>query len=341
MRASELHLRLRDLGPGHAHRGRGPRRGTGAGQRPAARPTSAAACLPVEMVLEGLRVSLTRGSARSGLQTMPVDDYLSPSDARPYWDGAERLVHAVSQGGHRRRVDDMLPVLTGVRIEIDGPTISRWRPTGPAQPRRARLEPSYLDTSGPPWCRPRGARRHREALTAGGDVTIALSATGTGEGIIGFEGQRPAAYDAPRPGCSTASSSRSAAACSWPSTTTAEGRQGRPDRLGQARRPRGRAQHRGAAAFADGQPTSTPARDEAQASEPLHAEIDGDDLTTGHPPQFLLGIARRHRPGGRACLHPGLPVDERLGRRLRRARSSHPLPPHAASAALLRDGASA
>ncbi len=30
-----------------------------------------------------------------------------------------------------------------------------------------------------------------KSLTAGGEVTIALASTGTGEGIIGFEGQAP------------------------------------------------------------------------------------------------------------------------------------------------------
>ncbi len=42
-------------------------------------------------------------------------------------------------------------------------------------------------------------------------------------------------------------------------------------------------------AFGDGQLTlDAGSGDEAQASESLHAEIDGDALTTGFNPQFLL-----------------------------------------------------
>ena len=42
-------------------------------------------------------------------------------------------------------------------------------------------------------------------------------------------------------------------------------------------------------AFSDGQLTlDAGSGDEAQASESLHAEIDGDELTTGFNPQFLL-----------------------------------------------------
>ena len=59
----------------------GQRRGPRAGQRPAARRhLPQPARKPVEMVLDGARVSLTCGSARFSLQTMPVEDYPSLPD---------------------------------------------------------------------------------------------------------------------------------------------------------------------------------------------------------------------------------------------------------------------
>ncbi|MFC6340734.1 DNA polymerase III subunit beta, partial [Nocardioides hankookensis] len=81
---------------------------------------------PVDMVLDGARVSLTCGSARFSLQTMPVEDYPALPDM-PAATGtvdSEGFAHAVAQAVTAAGRDDMLPVLTGVRIEIDGSTIS-------------------------------------------------------------------------------------------------------------------------------------------------------------------------------------------------------------------------
>ena len=81
---------------------------------------------PVEMVIDGARVSLTCGSARFSLQTMPVEDYPTLPDM-PTATGtvqSDVFAHAVAQAVTAAGRDDMLPVLTGVRIEIDGSTIS-------------------------------------------------------------------------------------------------------------------------------------------------------------------------------------------------------------------------
>ena len=70
-RAGPLHLRLRDLGPGHAHRRRSPTR-AGPWSAAGCSPTSAAACpaKPVEMVLDG-----TAGLADLRLGAVqPADD---------------------------------------------------------------------------------------------------------------------------------------------------------------------------------------------------------------------------------------------------------------------------
>ena len=60
---------------------------------------------PVDMVLDGARVSLTCGSARFSLQTMPVEDYPALPDmpAATGTVASERLRPRRRPGGHRRR----------------------------------------------------------------------------------------------------------------------------------------------------------------------------------------------------------------------------------------------
>jgi hypothetical protein len=81
---------------------------------------------PVEMTLDGTRVSLTCGSARFSLQTMPVEDYPTLPDmpAATGTVSSDVFSHAVAQAVTAAGRDDMLPVLTGVRIEISGSSIS-------------------------------------------------------------------------------------------------------------------------------------------------------------------------------------------------------------------------
>ena len=81
---------------------------------------------PVELSLEGSRVSLTCGSARFSLQTMPVEDYpaIPEMPTATGTVGSDAFAHAVAQAVTAAGRDDMLPVLTGVRLEIDGSTMS-------------------------------------------------------------------------------------------------------------------------------------------------------------------------------------------------------------------------
>ena len=129
------------------------------------------------------------------------------------------FAHAVAQAVTAAGRDDMLPVLTGVRIEIDGSTISLlatdrfrlshreldWDPHTPDESLAALVPAKVLgDTA--------------KSLTAGSEVTIALAAGRHRRGHHRLRGRRrPAASDVRRPACSTASSPRSAA-CSRTST---------------------------------------------------------------------------------------------------------------------------
>ena len=94
---------------------------------------------PVELTLEGPRVSLTCGSARFSLQTMPVEDYPALPTV-PEASGVvkgEEFAKAVSQAVTAAGRDDMLPVLTGVRIEIDSTRAAPSKTCWPSTPARA------------------------------------------------------------------------------------------------------------------------------------------------------------------------------------------------------------
>ncbi len=84
--------------------------------------TRALPAKPVEISAEGSRVVITGGSARFTLPTMPVEDYPA-LPAMPAASGkvdASAFAEAVVQTAVAAGRDDTLPMLTGVRIEIEG-----------------------------------------------------------------------------------------------------------------------------------------------------------------------------------------------------------------------------
>jgi DNA polymerase III subunit beta len=149
---------------------------------------------PVELRLEGSRVVLSCGAARFTLPTLPVEDYPA-LPAMPTVAGAlesDVFAGAVQQVALAAGRDDTLPVLTGVRVEIEGETLTLaatdryrlavrslpWRPT----------EPGISTTALVPA---RTLAETAKALTGGPEVLLALSSAsgpGAGEGMIGFEG---------------------------------------------------------------------------------------------------------------------------------------------------------
>src|ERR687889_215739 len=77
---------------------------------------------PVDLVVDGSRAAISCGSSRFSLPTMPVEDY-PQLPAMPQLAGtvpADRLAQAVGQVAVAAGRDDTLPMLTGVRLEIDG-----------------------------------------------------------------------------------------------------------------------------------------------------------------------------------------------------------------------------
>ncbi|MEV6603358.1 DNA polymerase III subunit beta [Kutzneria sp. NPDC051319] len=77
---------------------------------------------PVEISVDGARVSITCGSAKFSLPTMPVEDYPALPEM-PQRAGAlagEVFAEAVGQVAVAAGKDDTLPMLTGVRVEFNG-----------------------------------------------------------------------------------------------------------------------------------------------------------------------------------------------------------------------------
>ncbi len=146
---------------------------------------------PVDLRLEGSRVVLTCGSARFTLPTLPVEDYPAlPS--MPTTAGAlesDVFAAAVAQVALAAGRDDTLPVLTGVRVEIEGDQITlaatdryrlavrtlAWRPEQPGMSATALVPARTLAETA-------------KALTGGPEILLALATGGAGEGMIGFEG---------------------------------------------------------------------------------------------------------------------------------------------------------
>ena len=114
---------------------------------------------PVEMVIDGARVSLTCGSARFSLQTMPVEDYPTLPDM-PAATGtvpSEAFAARRRPGGHRGRPRRHAP---GAHRRPHRDRRARpspcWPPTGSgsrtASSAGTRAPPTTLS---PRWCRPR------------------------------------------------------------------------------------------------------------------------------------------------------------------------------------------
>ena len=147
--------------------------------------TRALPAKPVDLAVIGPKVSIVAGSARFTLPTMPVEDYPplpQMPDASGSVDSAE-FAEAVAQTVIAAGRDDTLPMLTGIRIEIDGDRLTLaatdrfrlavrelgWRPD------RAELSTAVLVP----------ARTLADAAkTLGGakEVTVAL-----GDGLLGLQ----------------------------------------------------------------------------------------------------------------------------------------------------------
>jgi DNA polymerase III subunit beta len=243
---------------------------------------------PVDLATDGSRVQLTCGSARFTLPTLPLEEYPSlpamPEVAGTL--GSDAFAAAVSSVAIAAGRDDTLPVLTGIRVEIDGEDVTlaatdryrlavrtlRWKP----------LDPSLQATALVPA---RTLAESAKSLTAGAEVTLALAATGTGEGMLGLSGgtrrttTRLLDGEFPKYRSLLPDSAAATAAIDTAALTEAVRRvslvatRTSPVRLSFS---------------ADGVVLEAGGLDEAEAAESLPATFEGEPLTIAFNPTYLL-----------------------------------------------------
>jgi DNA polymerase-3 subunit beta len=148
---------------------------------------------PVDFAVDGARQTIACGTARFTLPTMPVEDY----PKRPQMPTTAGTVNsaafatAVAQVAVAAGRDDTLPMLTGVRLEIDGEKLTfaatdkyrlavrelAWSPSSAGEASAQVVIPA------------RTLADAARSLAQSDELTIALSASaGAGDGIIGFSG---------------------------------------------------------------------------------------------------------------------------------------------------------
>jgi DNA polymerase-3 subunit beta len=247
---------------------------------------------PVDMAIDGAKVTLRCGSATFTLQTMPVDEYPT-LPAMPEAAGSvssEVFSQAVAQAVTAAGRDDMLPVLTGVRIEIEGSQIAllatdRFR----LALRELTWDPGTTDAEANALVPARVLAETARALNTGSTVTIALSGSGSGDGLIGFEGEVNGGFrrtttrllDGEFPRVRTL----------FPSEHLTTVRIDRAALVEAVKRVALVAERNAAVQlrFDDsGLTLDAGHSDEALATELIEAQVKGESVTTGFNPQFLL-----------------------------------------------------
>jgi len=250
---------------------------------------------PVDMSLEGSKAVLTCGNATFTLLTMPTEDYPTLPEMPPSTGsvGTDIFAAAVAQVAVAAGRDDTLPVLTGVRVEIDGDTITlastdRYR----LAVRELRWNPSRPDVNAAALIPARTLADTARSLTSGAEVSIALGLPGqpgadsaTGEGMIGFEGggrrTTTRLLDGEFPKFRSLLPDEFNAVAELPTAAFTESvkrvslvaERSTPVRL----------------SFSEGQVVlEAGTGDEAQAVETLDASFDGDDIQIAFNPQYLL-----------------------------------------------------
>ncbi|MCG2801217.1 MAG: DNA polymerase III subunit beta [Cellulomonas sp.] len=265
---------------------------------------------PVDVVMDGTKVVVTCGPSRFTLLTMPVEDYPSLPTMPPATgvvDG-DAFTHAVGQVSVAASRDDTLPLLTGVRMEIEGERVTllatdryrlalrelTWRPTNPQVSTVALVRARTLTDAA-------------RSLGSAGEVTVALS-TGGGVDLIGFEaGGRHSTsllVDGDYP----------AVRRLFPDQTPIHAVLDRAGLIEASKRVSLVAERNTPIrlSFSDGQVVLDAGQgDDAQASEALEATLVGDDISVAFNPQYLLdGLAAIDTPFVRlAFTHPNKPVE--------------------------------
>lgn len=253
---------------------------------------------PVDLASDGSKVSLTCGSARFSLLTMPVEDYprlpeMPTSSGRV---PSDLFAAAVSQVVVAAGRDDTLPVLTGVLVEIEGDTVTMWTTDRyRLAVRELTWAPESTSMSTRALVPARTLADTAKSLVGGDDVVLALSTGGLGEGLMGFEGGAARGTGARRTTTRLLDGEFPKVRALFPPETLTTARVDTAHFVESLKR---------VALVAD---RNTPVRlrfddgelvleaggsDEAQASEALDAQLQGDPIAIAFNPTYLLdGLA--------------------------------------------------
>ncbi len=243
---------------------------------------------PIDVATDGNKVQVTCGSSRFSLLMMPSDDYPTlPSSPAPTGTIAgDVFTQAVAQVSIAADRGDTLPILTGVRVEIEGDKVTllatdRYR----LAMRELTWNPEATDASHVALVPARTLSDTAKALGAAGSVEIALGSSAGGDGLIGFEaGQRRATtrlLDGEYPkvtsifpsSVDTESVIETSALVEAVKRVSLVAERNTPVRL----------------KFTDGQVAiEAGTGDDAQASEAVEATLTGPDIEIAFNPQFLL-----------------------------------------------------
>lgn len=239
---------------------------------------------PVDVETDGSKVTLTCRSSRFHLATMPVSDY-PELPALPDISGTvdgDAFAQAVSQVIIASSKDDTLPILTGVKMEIEGDLITllatdRYR----LALREIRWNPSTPNISTGALVKAKTLSEVAKTLGGSGNINIALSENSE---LIGFEsgGRRTTSLlvdgDYPK--------IRSLFPDTTPIHATVE-----THALAEAVRRVSLVAERNTPVrlmFTDGQLTlDAGTGEDAQASENLEAALVGDEITVAFNPHYL------------------------------------------------------
>ncbi|MGC4852181.1 DNA polymerase III subunit beta [Micromonospora sp. DT4] len=256
--------------------------------------TKALPAKPVDIAAVGAHLELVCGSARFTLPTMPVEDYPAlpemPQSAGTV--DAASFATAVAQVAIAAGRDETLPMMTGVRVELSGNTLSmlatdryrlalreiQWQPDDPEVSINALVPARTLNDTA-------------KALgPLGGEVTLALAQGAAGEGMVGLAGGTRRTTSRLLDGANYPP-----VRSLFPATHNAEARVPVSTLTEVVKRVALVAERTTPVLLsfsADGLVVEAGGSEEARASEAMEATFTGDPLTIGFNPQYLIdGLA--------------------------------------------------
>jgi DNA polymerase-3 subunit beta len=252
--------------------------------------TKALPAKPVDIAAVGAHLELVCGSARFTLPTMPVEDYPTlpdmPSSAGTV--DAAAFAAAVAQVAVAAGRDETLPMMTGVRVELNGSMLAmlatdryrlamremEWNPDDPEISLNALVPAKTLNDTA-------------KALgPLGGDVVLALAQGNAGEGMIGFAGGTRRTTSRLLDGANYPP-----VRSLFPASHNAEARVHVAGLVEVVRRVALVAERTTPVLLSfgeDGLVVEAGGTEEARASEAMEAAFTGEPLTIGFNPQYLI-----------------------------------------------------